>query len=131
MDIVVADIPPRFGMLLSRSWIKRLGGTLKMDLTYANVLVFGGEQRRLYREAQLAYIISDRKYPTNHLYARTTGVGSSILHMDDFALPTKSFQILKPAENQINHEGSNVWIMFFMSEVPKKVLVQGLFLFLL
>ena len=28
MDIVVADVPPKFGMLLYRSWIKRLGGTL-------------------------------------------------------------------------------------------------------
>jgi hypothetical protein len=28
MDIVVADVPPKFGMLLSRSWIKKLGGTL-------------------------------------------------------------------------------------------------------
>ena len=28
MDIVVADVPPKFGMLLSRSWIKRIGGTL-------------------------------------------------------------------------------------------------------
>jgi hypothetical protein len=42
MDIVVADVPPKFGMLLSRSWIKRLGGTLQMDLTYATILVFGG-----------------------------------------------------------------------------------------
>ena len=25
MDIVVADVPPKFGMLLSRSWIKILG----------------------------------------------------------------------------------------------------------
>ena len=39
MDIVVADIPPGFGMLLYRSWIKRLGGTLQMDLTYAVVTV--------------------------------------------------------------------------------------------
>jgi hypothetical protein len=28
MDIVVVDAPHKFGMLLSRSWIKRLGGTL-------------------------------------------------------------------------------------------------------
>ena len=28
MDIVVADIPPKFGLLLSRSWGKRLGGTI-------------------------------------------------------------------------------------------------------
>ena len=51
MDIVVADVPPKFGMLLSRSWIKRLGGTLHMDLTYATIIVFGGEHRRLYRES--------------------------------------------------------------------------------
>jgi hypothetical protein len=51
MDIVVEDVPPKFGMLLSRSWIKRLGGTLQMDLTYATILVFGGKHRRLYKEA--------------------------------------------------------------------------------
>jgi hypothetical protein len=28
MDVVVADIPPKFGLLLSRSWGKILGGTL-------------------------------------------------------------------------------------------------------
>jgi len=28
MDIVVVDVPPKFGMLLSRGWIKRLEGTL-------------------------------------------------------------------------------------------------------
>ena len=66
MDIVVADVPPKFGMLLSRGWIKRLGGTLQNDLSYAIVPVFGGESRRLYREAQLAYIISDENNPSNH-----------------------------------------------------------------
>eukprot|EP00253_Pinus_taeda_P030356 PITA_30356 len=29
MDIVVANVPPKFDMLLSRGWIKRLGGTLQ------------------------------------------------------------------------------------------------------
>jgi hypothetical protein len=51
MDIVVVDIPPKFGMLLSRFCIKRLGGTLQMDLTYATIPVFMGEHRRFYREA--------------------------------------------------------------------------------
>jgi hypothetical protein len=55
MDIVVADVPPKFGMLLSRSCIKRLGGTLQMDLTYATIPVFGGEHRRLYRESLLSH----------------------------------------------------------------------------
>jgi hypothetical protein len=51
MDIMVVDVPPKFGMLLSRYWIKRLRGTLQMDLRYATISVFGGEHKRLYREA--------------------------------------------------------------------------------
>ena len=50
MDVVVADITPKFGMLISRSWAKKVGGTLQMDLSYATIPIFGGENRRLYRE---------------------------------------------------------------------------------
>jgi len=88
MDIVVADVPPKFGMLLSRSWIKILGGTLQMDLTYATIPVFGGEHRSLYREAQLAYIVSDEENPTNHpIYALDTDLGSSLLQLTNESEP--------------------------------------------
>ena len=49
MDVVVTDIPPKFRMLLSRSWAAKLKGALQMDMSYATIPVFG-EQRRLYRE---------------------------------------------------------------------------------
>ena len=64
MDFVVVDITPMFGMLLSISWAKKVGGTLQMDLTYATIPVFGGENRRLYRELQFAYIVTGDKNPT-------------------------------------------------------------------
>lgn len=84
MDIVVADIPPKFGMLLSRSWIKRLGETLHMDLTYTTIPVFGGEQKRLYRKSQLSYIFSDEENPTNHpIFALDTELGSSLLQITE------------------------------------------------
>jgi hypothetical protein len=51
MDIVVFDVPLKFGMLFSRYWIKRLGRKLQMDLIDATIPLFGGEHRRLYREA--------------------------------------------------------------------------------
>ena len=80
MDIVVADIPPKFGLLLSQSWSKILGGTLQMDLTYATIPMFGGETKRLYRENQLAYIISNERNSVNHpIYAVDTDFGSCIL----------------------------------------------------
>jgi ribonuclease HI len=114
MDIVVVDVPPKFGMLLSRSWIKKLGGTLQMDLTYATIPVFGGEHRRLYREAPLAYIVSDEANPTNHpIFALDTDLGSSLLQLID--APETPFQIRK--QPLFNHETpppiTSVWKMFF------------------
>jgi hypothetical protein len=94
MDIIVVDVPPKFGMLLSRSWIKILGGTLQMDLSYATILVFRGEHRRLYREYQLDYIVSDEANPTNHpIFSFDTNMGSSNLQLID-ALET-SLEIRK------------------------------------
>ena len=114
MDIVVADVPPKFGMLLSRSWIKRLGGTLHMDLTYATIPVFGGEHRRLYREAQLAYIVSDEANPTNHpIFALDTDLGSSLLQVTETLeapLPIRK----QPSLNQgMPPQTTSVWKMFF------------------
>jgi len=87
MDIVVADVPRKFGMFLSKGWIKRLGGTLQNDLSYAIVPVFGGESRRLYREAQLAYIISDERNLANHpIYAVDTDFGACILQVEESQL---------------------------------------------
>ena len=82
MEIVVANTPSRFGMLLSRSWSKKLGGTLQMDMPYAIIPVFGGEFRRLFRETQMTYIISDQHNLSNHpIYVEKKELGSSILHL--------------------------------------------------
>ena len=84
MDVVVADIEPNFGMLLSRSWAKRVGGTLKMDLSYATIPIFGGEQRRMYREVQMAYLVNDSDNPANHpIYAVEDGLGSCMFHLSN------------------------------------------------
>ena len=78
------DTPPKFVMLLSRSWMKKLGGTLQMDMSYVTIIVFGEEYLRLYREVQLSYLISDCGHPTNHLiYAVEQYLGSCILHIND------------------------------------------------
>ena len=84
MDVVVADIEPNFGMLLSRSWAKRVGSTLQMDLSYATIPIFGGEQRRLYREVQMAYLVSDSDNLANHpIYVVEEGLGSCMLNLSN------------------------------------------------
>lgn len=65
IDIVVADIPPRFGMLLSRSWATKLKGTLQLDFSYATILVFG-RMRKLYQEQKMKYMITSKEKPINH-----------------------------------------------------------------
>ena len=82
MDIIVVDIPSDFDMLLSRSCLRKLGGTLQMDLSYATIPVFRGEFRRLYQETQLGYIVSNHDNPINNLiYEVEQDLGTSILHL--------------------------------------------------
>jgi hypothetical protein len=65
MDVVVADIPPKYGMLLSRSWGAKLKGTLQLDMSYTTVPVFG-QRRRLYRETLMKYMVSSQEKPHNY-----------------------------------------------------------------
>ena len=82
MDVVVANIPPKFGMLLSRSWDAKLKGTLQMDMSYATIPLFG-QDRRLYREVFLKYMVSNKAHQNNHpIYSVETDIGSSILFND-------------------------------------------------
>jgi hypothetical protein len=114
MDIMVVDVTPKFGMLLSRSWIKRLGGTLQMDLTYDTIPVFGGEHRRLYREAQLAYIISDEADPTNHpIFSLDADLGSILLQLID--APEDPLEIRKQylSLGEDSPPITSVWKIFF------------------
>jgi ribonuclease HI len=82
MDVVVADIPPKYGMLLSRSWGAKLKGTLQLDMSYATVPVFG-QQRRLYRETLMKYMVSSQEKPHNYpLYSAHSDLDSFILYHD-------------------------------------------------
>ena len=84
MDVVVADIPLRFGMLLSRSWGEKLKGTLQLDFSYATILVFG-QMRKLYREQKMKYMITTKEKPVNHpINYVHTDLESFVLYADSF-----------------------------------------------
>jgi hypothetical protein len=84
MDVVVADIPPKYGMLLSISWGAKLGGSLQLDITYATILIFGGQFTHLYRETRLAFTVSDPLNPNNYLvYIVDQDLGNCNLSIDD------------------------------------------------
>jgi hypothetical protein len=80
MDVVVADIPPKFGMLLSILWVAKLKGTLQMDMLYATIPVFS-QERWMYREVFLKYMVSSKTQPKNHpIYSINTEIISSIFY---------------------------------------------------
>jgi ribonuclease HI len=124
LDVIVADIPPKFGMLLSRSWDKKVGGTLQMDLSYATILVFGGEQRRLYREVRLAYLVSDHNNPTNHpIYVVEDNLGSSIFHMSE---EMAEVSVRKSTTAVGDSKDSSVWKMYFDGACSKEGYGDGI-----
>jgi hypothetical protein len=123
MDVVVADIPPKFGMLLSRSWAAKLKGTLQMDMSYATIHVFG-QERRLYREVLLKYMVSRKTQPNNHpIYSVDTEVGSSIFYNDlsfeeeepktVMTIKDKSDHQTEEITDQQNSEEDEMWNMSF------------------
>jgi hypothetical protein len=82
MDIVVAYIPPKYGMLLSRSWGAKLKGTLQLNMSYATIPVFG-KQMRLYRETLMKYMVSSQEKPHNYLlYSAHSYLDSFIFYND-------------------------------------------------
>ena len=82
MDMVVADIPSNFGMLLSRIWVAKLKGALQIDMSYATILIFG-IQRIFFREKKLSYmVISDESTQNHPTYSLETYMSSAIFFMD-------------------------------------------------
>ena len=83
MDVVVADIPPKYGMLLSRSWGEKLQGSLQLDMSYATISVFG-QPKRLYRETLMKYVVSSQEKPQNFpIYFVHSDMDSFILYNVD------------------------------------------------
>jgi hypothetical protein len=48
MDVVLFDVPAKYGMIISGSWDARLGGSVYLDMTCATIPIFSGPFTRLY-----------------------------------------------------------------------------------
>ena len=85
MVVVVANIPPRYGIYLSWSLGEKLRGTLQLDFSYATISVFG-QLRKMYWESKMKYMISSREKPNNNpIHVVHTDLDSFILLNDEFS----------------------------------------------
>ena len=99
MDIVVVDIPPKYGMLLSRSWGAKLQGSLQLDMSYATISVFG-QPKKMYRETFMKYMVSSQNRPQNYpIYSMHSDVDSFIMfNTDQTPNETPNSAIAEPKE---------------------------------
>ena len=71
-----------------------------MEMSYATILVFA-EQRRLYRENMLAYMISIPECPQNHpIYSIDTNLGSVIFCNESSKEQSKNMVLIKKTETE-------------------------------
>ena len=101
MDVVVANIPPRCGMLLSRSLGENLRGTLQLDFSYATIPVFG-KLRKLYQETKTKYMITSKEKPNNHPINSVHTDFESFILFNDSGFHDLDSQIIEVEENYIN-----------------------------
>ena len=79
-----------------------------MDMSYATIPVFV-QQRRLYRENRLVYMISSPKCPQNHpIYSIDTNLGSLIFCNDSSNEQPNSIVMIKKLENEEHGELTEV-----------------------
>jgi ribonuclease HI len=90
--------------------------------------VFGGEHRRLYREAQLAYIISDEANPTNHpIFSLDTDLGSSLLQLTHTPEPPLELREHPTTPHEFPPSITSIWKMFFDGACSREGAGAGVF----
>jgi hypothetical protein len=113
MDVLVIDCPTQWGMLLSRQWAADVGGSMQMDLSYADIPISQVEKVRLYREHKMLHNVEDPRVRDNdYLYpdikdpdAQETDLGAYMLS----EVPETPMPFVP--ESELEH--SQVWSMTF------------------
>ena len=65
MDILVIDVPDKWGMLLSRKWGATLGGSIQMDWTYAIVPASDFSLVKFYSKKKKRHHVENPQRPLN------------------------------------------------------------------
>jgi len=90
-------------------------------------LLFGGEHRRLYREAQLAYIISDEDNPTNHpIFILDIEMGSNLLKLTNAPEPSPKLRKQSTTFHEVSSSITSVWKIFFDGASSKEGVGVGM-----
>ena len=76
MNVLVLDIPDTWGMLLSREWAAKLGGSIQMDLSYTSIPIGEKALYRLMNEKPMTEHVETPEYLFKEAMQPTEEVGN-------------------------------------------------------
>lgn len=109
MSVLVVDIPPRYGMLLSRKWSATMGGNLQCDLSFATFHV-DNKVVKIKRESRVTYMIEDTRDETTTCFLDTD---INTFRAELVILEKEKIPALISQEAIKCSEFTEVWTMYF------------------
>ena len=76
MNVLVLDIPDTWGMLLSREWAAKLGGSIQMDLSYATIAIGENASYKLVNEKPMTKQVETPEHLFEEAMRPTEEVGN-------------------------------------------------------
>lgn len=90
-----------------------MGGFIKLDLTYATIPTFGGEQRRLYRESWIVKTVTPTKGSKNSLVHGKDSDISYLFLEEDEAFLEETLVHLTGQSKHLRTNENKVWKLYF------------------
>ena len=92
MDIIVIDVPKKWGMLLSRNSVVDLGGSIQMHWNYAIVPLYENTMVKLHSEKEKKHYVENPKNPFNEYVYHTNNLGNYSFYSTFLALVKEKFK---------------------------------------
>ena len=110
LTILVADIPASYGMLLSRSFCKDMGGEIKLDRSAATIQV-GDKKVKLEPEEKAKFTVLKSDDPRSQILYQEMQFGNYILFSDDSNVQEEN--------DQTDFDDKQIWTLEFDGSCAK------------
>jgi len=102
-----------------------VGGSIKLDLTYAIIPTFGGKERGLYRESRFIKIMTLAEGSNNSpVYGKEGDLSCLFLEEDETISEETQVHLMIRLDYQRKYR-NKAWKLYFDEKIPKREMEQG------
>lgn len=124
MSVLVVDIPPQHGMLLSRKWSASMGGSIQCDLSFATFNI-EGDSVKVSREARTPHMIEEDEDDNMNCFV-DTNIGSFQVQEKEVQEKVKLVLLVDDENNMVG--GNVLWTLYFDGASSKEGARAGVLL---